>query len=135
MSRTLEAALRHAHIPYSVRGSTGFYDRAVDCDALGYLRAINNPADNLAGADQPRRRAAWANSRWRCSRPTQPRTASRWRMRRAARSPAAAAAKAAPKARSCLRFGALASVRQGNYAADSPLADAGVAAVASFISA
>jgi len=48
MSRTLEAALRHAHIPYSVRGSTGFYDRAVIRDALGYLRAINNPADNLS---------------------------------------------------------------------------------------
>ena len=43
MSRTLEAALRHAHIPYSVRGSTGFYDRAVIRDALGYLRAINRP--------------------------------------------------------------------------------------------
>jgi DNA helicase-2/ATP-dependent DNA helicase PcrA len=48
MSRALEAALRHAHIPYSVRGSTGFYDRAVIRDALGYLRAINNPADNLS---------------------------------------------------------------------------------------
>jgi DNA helicase-2/ATP-dependent DNA helicase PcrA len=48
MSRTLEAALRHAHIPYSVRGSTGFYDRAVVRDVLGYLRAINNPADNLS---------------------------------------------------------------------------------------
>src|SRR4051794_21624540 len=48
MSRTLEAALRHAHIPYSVRGSTGFYDRAVIRDALGFLRAINNPADNLS---------------------------------------------------------------------------------------
>ena len=48
MSRTLEAALRHARIPYSVRGSTGFYDRAVVRDALGYLRAINNPSDNLS---------------------------------------------------------------------------------------
>jgi DNA helicase II / ATP-dependent DNA helicase PcrA len=48
MSRTLETALRHAHIPYSVRGTTGFYDRAVVRDALGYLRAINNPADNLS---------------------------------------------------------------------------------------
>jgi DNA helicase-2/ATP-dependent DNA helicase PcrA len=48
MSRTLESALRHARIPYSVRGSTGFYDRAVVRDALGYLRAINNPADNLS---------------------------------------------------------------------------------------
>jgi DNA helicase-2/ATP-dependent DNA helicase PcrA len=48
MSRALESALRHAHIPYSVRGSTSFYDRAVIRDALAYLRAINNPADNLS---------------------------------------------------------------------------------------
>jgi DNA helicase II / ATP-dependent DNA helicase PcrA len=48
MSRTLEAALRHARLPYSVRGSTGFYDRAVVRDALAYLRAVNNPADNLS---------------------------------------------------------------------------------------
>ena len=48
MSRALEAALRHARVPYSVRGSTGFYDRAVIRDALAYLRAINNPADNLS---------------------------------------------------------------------------------------
>lgn len=48
MSRAIEAALRHARIPYDVRGSTGFYDRAVVRDALAYLRAINNPADNLS---------------------------------------------------------------------------------------
>jgi DNA helicase-2/ATP-dependent DNA helicase PcrA len=48
MSRGLEAALRHACIPYSVRGSTGFYDRAVIRDALAYLRAIANPNDNLS---------------------------------------------------------------------------------------
>jgi DNA helicase-2/ATP-dependent DNA helicase PcrA len=48
MSRTFEAALRHAHIPYSIRGSTGFYDRAVIRDALAYLRVVNNPADNLS---------------------------------------------------------------------------------------
>jgi DNA helicase-2/ATP-dependent DNA helicase PcrA len=48
MSRAFEAALRHAHIPYSVRGATGFYDRAVVRDALAYLRAINNPADNVS---------------------------------------------------------------------------------------
>jgi DNA helicase-2/ATP-dependent DNA helicase PcrA len=48
MSRGFEAALRHAHIPYSVRGSTGFYDRAVIRDALAYLRAIANPADSLS---------------------------------------------------------------------------------------
>ena len=48
MSRALETALRHAHIPYSVRGSTGFYDRAVIRDALAYLRVIDNPNDNLS---------------------------------------------------------------------------------------
>jgi DNA helicase-2/ATP-dependent DNA helicase PcrA len=48
MSRAFEQALRHARVPYSVRGSTGFYDRAVVRDALAYLRAVNNPADNLS---------------------------------------------------------------------------------------
>ena len=48
MSRVIEAALRHAKIPYSVRGSVGFYDRAVVRDTLCYLRAIANPADNLS---------------------------------------------------------------------------------------
>ncbi|HNP73465.1 MAG TPA: UvrD-helicase domain-containing protein [Kouleothrix sp.] len=48
LSRGFEAALRHARIPYSVRGSTGFYDRAVVRDALAYLRAIANPSDNLS---------------------------------------------------------------------------------------
>jgi DNA helicase-2/ATP-dependent DNA helicase PcrA len=48
MSRGFESALRHARIPYSVRGSTGFYDRAVVRDALAYLRAVNNAADNLS---------------------------------------------------------------------------------------
>jgi DNA helicase-2/ATP-dependent DNA helicase PcrA len=48
MSRGLESALRHARIPYSVRGSTGFYDRAVIRDALAYLRVIANPNDNLS---------------------------------------------------------------------------------------
>ncbi len=48
MSRPIETALRHAHIPYRVRGATGFYDRAVVRDALAYLRAIANPADNLS---------------------------------------------------------------------------------------
>jgi DNA helicase-2/ATP-dependent DNA helicase PcrA len=48
MSRPLESALRHARIRYRVRGTTGFYDRAVVRDALAYLRAINNPADNLS---------------------------------------------------------------------------------------
>jgi DNA helicase-2/ATP-dependent DNA helicase PcrA len=48
LSRPIEGALRHARIPYSVRGSVGFYDRAVVRDALAFLRAVNNPADNLS---------------------------------------------------------------------------------------
>ncbi|HWQ12882.1 MAG TPA: UvrD-helicase domain-containing protein [Roseiflexaceae bacterium] len=48
MSRPIEQALRHARLPYSVRGAAGFFDRAVVRDALAYLRAANNPADNLS---------------------------------------------------------------------------------------
>lgn len=48
MSRPLETALRRARIPYLVRGSTGFYDRAVVRDALAYLRIIVNPNDSLS---------------------------------------------------------------------------------------
>ncbi|MFV9505098.1 MAG: ATP-dependent helicase [Oscillochloridaceae bacterium umkhey_bin13] len=48
LSRPLEQALRHARIPYSVRGSVGFYDRAVVRDALAFLRVVNNPADSLS---------------------------------------------------------------------------------------
>jgi DNA helicase II / ATP-dependent DNA helicase PcrA len=48
MSRLIETALRHAHIPYSIRGATSFYDRAIVRDALAYLRAINNPSDSMS---------------------------------------------------------------------------------------
>lgn len=48
MSRNFESAMRHAKIPYQIRGATGFYDRAVVRDALAFLRAVNNPADNLS---------------------------------------------------------------------------------------
>jgi DNA helicase-2/ATP-dependent DNA helicase PcrA len=48
MSRPLEQALRHARLPYVVRGSVSFFDRAVVRDALAYLRCIANPADNLS---------------------------------------------------------------------------------------
>ncbi len=48
LSRQFETALRRARIPYRVRGSMGFYDRAVIRDALAYLRVIANPADNLS---------------------------------------------------------------------------------------
>ncbi|WP_298817773.1 ATP-dependent helicase [Chloroflexus sp.] len=48
MSRPLEQALRHARLPYQVRGGVSFFDRAVARDALAYLRCIANPADNLS---------------------------------------------------------------------------------------
>lgn len=48
MSRPFEQALRHARIPYQVRGGVSFFDRAVVRDALAYLRCIANPADNLS---------------------------------------------------------------------------------------
>ena len=48
MSRQFEQAMRGAHVPYKVRGSDGFYDRAVIRDALAYLRAIANPADSMS---------------------------------------------------------------------------------------
>ncbi len=48
MSRPLEQALRHARLPYLVRGGVSFFDRAVVRDALAYLRCIANPADNLS---------------------------------------------------------------------------------------
>ncbi|HZG69068.1 MAG TPA: 3'-5' exonuclease, partial [Herpetosiphonaceae bacterium] len=48
MSRQLEQAMRHAAVPYKVRGADSFYDRSVIRDALAYLRAVANPADSLS---------------------------------------------------------------------------------------
>lgn len=48
MSRPLEQALRHARLPYVVRGGVSFFDRAVVRDALAYLRCVANPADSLS---------------------------------------------------------------------------------------
>ncbi len=48
MSRQLEQAMRQARLPYKVRGSDSFYDRAVVRDALAYLRTVANPADGLS---------------------------------------------------------------------------------------
>ncbi|MBI5136094.1 MAG: UvrD-helicase domain-containing protein [Nitrospirae bacterium] len=47
-SRPFEAALRQAHIPYVVVGATGFFDRAEIRDLTGYLRFLNNDADEAA---------------------------------------------------------------------------------------
>lgn len=50
LTRTLEAALREAHIPYLLVGTTQFYDRAEIKDALAYLRLAINSADQFAFA-------------------------------------------------------------------------------------
>jgi superfamily I DNA/RNA helicase len=47
-SRSFEAALRQAHIPYVVVGATGFFDRAEIRDLTGYLRFLANDADEAA---------------------------------------------------------------------------------------
>ncbi|MEQ9460167.1 MAG: UvrD-helicase domain-containing protein [Phycisphaeraceae bacterium] len=48
LSRVLEEAFRDAGIPYQIARGTAFYDRAEIKDALGYLQAIVNPADEVA---------------------------------------------------------------------------------------
>jgi DNA helicase II / ATP-dependent DNA helicase PcrA len=47
-SKPLEEALREQGVPYKVMGGTGFFDRKEVADALAYLRAINNPDDEIA---------------------------------------------------------------------------------------
>ncbi len=47
-SRAMEEALRQADVPYRIIGGTGFYDRQEIKDALAYLRAIANPADDVS---------------------------------------------------------------------------------------
>ncbi len=47
-SRTLEDALRRAHVPYQVVGSLQFYERKEVRDLLGYLKLVANPADLIA---------------------------------------------------------------------------------------
>ena len=48
LSRSLEEAFRDAAIPYQIARGTAFYDRAEIKDALAYLRAIVNPADEVS---------------------------------------------------------------------------------------
>jgi DNA helicase-2/ATP-dependent DNA helicase PcrA len=48
MSRVVEEALMRAGIPYRVIGGTRFYDRREVKDALAYLRAVVNPADEVS---------------------------------------------------------------------------------------
>ena len=47
-SRSVEDALRSAGIPYMVLGGVGFYERKEIKDALGYLKLILNPHDDVA---------------------------------------------------------------------------------------
>ena len=47
-SRAVEEAFLRVGIPYKVVGGTRFYDRREIRDALSYLRAANNPADEVS---------------------------------------------------------------------------------------
>ncbi len=47
-SRVLEESLARSGIPYKVVGGTRFYDRREIKDAVGYLKAVVNPADEVA---------------------------------------------------------------------------------------
>jgi DNA helicase-2/ATP-dependent DNA helicase PcrA len=47
-SRVLEEALMRFGIPYKVVGGTRFYDRREIKDAMAYLRAVANPADEVS---------------------------------------------------------------------------------------
>jgi len=47
LSRVMEEALRDAGVPYQIARGTAFYDRKEIKDAVAYLRAIANPADEV----------------------------------------------------------------------------------------
>jgi len=47
-SRVLEEYLMRVGIPYKVVGGTRFYDRKEIKDAIGYLKAVANPADEVS---------------------------------------------------------------------------------------
>lgn len=47
LSRVMEEALRDSGIPYQIARGTAFYDRKEVKDAVAYLRAIANPADEV----------------------------------------------------------------------------------------
>ena len=47
LSRSLEDALRDGAIPYQIARGTAFYDRKEVKDALSFLRAVANPADEV----------------------------------------------------------------------------------------
>ncbi|MFK7790680.1 MAG: ATP-dependent helicase, partial [Phycisphaeraceae bacterium] len=47
LSRVMEEALRDSGIPYQIARGTAFYDRKEVKDAVAYLRAVANPADEV----------------------------------------------------------------------------------------
>lgn len=47
LSRAIEDALRNAGVPYKVARGTAFYDREEVKNAVAYLRAVANPADDI----------------------------------------------------------------------------------------
>ncbi|MHC5024357.1 MAG: ATP-dependent helicase [Planctomycetota bacterium] len=48
LSRVMEEAFRDAHVPYVIARGTAFYERKEVKDALGYLRLIANPNDEVS---------------------------------------------------------------------------------------
>jgi DNA helicase-2/ATP-dependent DNA helicase PcrA len=47
-SRAIEDAFRRFRIPYAIRGTLRFYDRAEIKDIMAYLKLIHNPNDNIS---------------------------------------------------------------------------------------
>ncbi|MEO0587395.1 MAG: 3'-5' exonuclease, partial [Planctomycetota bacterium] len=47
LSRVVEDAFRNAGVPYQIARGTAFYDRKEIKDAVAYLRAVANPADEV----------------------------------------------------------------------------------------
>ena len=62
-SRVLEESLMRFGIPYKVVGGTRFYDRREIKDAMAYLRAVVNPADEVSVEAGPQRAQAWRRRR------------------------------------------------------------------------
>ncbi|NRA56960.1 MAG: UvrD-helicase domain-containing protein [Phycisphaerales bacterium] len=48
LSRVIEDALRSHAVPYRIARGTAFYDREEVKNAIGYLRVVANPADNIS---------------------------------------------------------------------------------------
>lgn len=48
LSRVMEETLLHENIPYQIARGTAFYDRKEIKDAVGFLRVVANPADEVS---------------------------------------------------------------------------------------